>query len=450
MVRDRFHHAVVATALSVAAGTLPLLAQETPPQPAPSAEELANRKKIEELERKLAVLAEELQALRAGEQAEEAPTPTPNEPPPEGATGLAPAASKVYSKSRGVSIGGYGEMLYENYDGTRDDGEASGLKDQVDLLRAVLYFGYKFNDRIVFNSEIEYEHATTKDAKGEVSAEFAYLDFLFKDYVNVRAGLVLVPVGIVNEIHEPPTYLGARRPGVENAIIPTTWREPGVGVHGEFGLFSYEAYLLDGLDSKGFSASSGLRNGRQSGAKASAEDLAVALRLDLAGIPGLLAGVSFYRGDSGQDRVVNGETIDGTVTLYDVHADWKWRGLWLRGVWSSVDIDDADLISVQNGQAIGSELNGWYAEAGFDLLSLTNARNQSLYPYVRYERYDTQDEVASGYESGVTGVNDRTATSYGVMYRPIPQIAVKAEYQDLKNAAGTGVDQFNASLGYLF
>jgi hypothetical protein len=447
MFRDRFQRPLAATAICLAATALPLSAQETP---APSAQELANQKKIEELERKLAVLAEELQALRAGEKAEEAPAPAPGEPAPEGATGLAPAASKVYSKQRGVSIGGYGEMMYENYDATRDDGEPSEARDRIDLLRAVLYFGYKFDDRIVFNSEIEYEHATTDDGKGEVAVEFAYLDFLLDDAANVRAGLVLVPVGIVNQIHEPPTYLGVKRPGVDNVILPTTWSEPGVGLHGRFGLFSYEAYLLDGLDSEGFTASAGLRGGRQSGARALAEDLAVALRLDLTGIPGLLAGVSFYRGDSGQGRTVNGETIDGTVTLYDVHADWKWRGLWLRGVWSAVDIGDADLISIQNGQAIGSALRGGYGEAGYDLLSLTDARNQSLYPYVRYERYDTQAEVAPDYESSVTGADDRTAISYGVMYRPIPQVSIKAEYQDLKNAAGTGVDQFNASLGYLF
>jgi hypothetical protein len=313
----------------------------------------------------------------------------------------------------------------------------------------VFYLGYKFNDRIVFNSEIEFEHATTDD-EGEVAVEFAYLDFLFNDYANVRAGLVLVPVGIINEIHEPPTYLGVKRPGVDGVIMPTTWSEPGVGVHGRFGLFSYQAYLLDGLDSEGFTASAGIRGGRQAGSKALAEDLAVALRLDLTGVPGLLAGVSFYRGDSGQGRVVDGQTIKGPVTLYDVHADWKWRGLWLRGVWSAVDIGDAGLISIQTDQAIGSELRGGYAEAGFDLLSLTSARNQSLYPYLRYERYNTQSEVAPGFQSEVTGANDRTATSYGVMYRPIPQIAIKAEYQDLKNAAGTGVDQFNASLGYLF
>ena len=447
MFRDRFHRVLIPPLLALAAATLPQFAQQAP---APSPEELANQKRIEELERKLAVLAEELQALRAGEQAEQAPTPAPDQPAPEGATGLAPAASKVYAKQRGVSIGGYGEMMYENYDGTRDDGAPSGTRDQVDLLRAVLYFGYKFNDHIVFNSEIEYEHATTKDGKGEVSAEFAYLDFLFKDYFNVRAGLVLVPVGLVNEIHEPPTYLGVKRPGADTVIMPTTWREPGVGVHGEFGLFSYQAYLLDGLDSKGFAAASGIRNGRQSGAKASAEDLAVALRLDLTGIPGLLAGVSFYQGDSGQDRTVDGAPFDGTVTLYDVHADWKWRGLWMRGVWSSVDIDDAEEISIQNGQAIGSELQGWYAEAGYDVLSLLDAGKQSLYPYARFERYNTQKEVAAGFQSQVTGANDRTATSYGLMYLPIPQVAIKAEYQDLKNEAGTGVDQFNASISYLF
>ena len=447
MFRDRFHRVLIPPVLALAAATLPQFAQQTP---APSPEELANRQRIEELERKLAVLAEELQALRAGEQAEPTPTPAPDQPAPEGATGLAPAAAKVYAKQRGVSIGGYGEMMYENYDGTRDDGAPSGTRDQIDLLRAVLYFGYKFNDHIVFNSEIEYEHATTKDGKGEVSAEFAYLDFLFKDYFNVRAGLVLVPVGIVNEIHEPPTYLGVKRPGADSVIMPTTWREPGVGVHGEFGLFSYQAYLLDGLDSKGFSASSGLRNGRQSGAKASAEDLAVALRLDLTGIPGLLAGVSFYQGDSGQDRTVDGAPFDGTVTLYDLHADWKWRGLWMRGVWSSVEIDDAEEISILNNQAIGSKLQGWYAEAGYDVLSLLDAGKQSLYPYARYERYDTQKEVAPGFQSQVTGANDRTATSYGLMYLPIPQVAIKAEYQDLKNQAGTGVDQFNAAISYLF
>ncbi len=122
----------------------------------------------------------------------------------------------------------------------------------------------------------------------------------------------------------------------------------------------------------------------------------------------------------------------------------------MRGVWSSVDVDDAEQISILNNQAIGSELQGWYAEAGYDVLSLFDAGKHVLYPYARYERYDTQKKVAPGFQSQVTGANDRTATSYGLMYLPIPQVAIKVEYQDLKNEAGSGVDQFNASISYLF
>jgi hypothetical protein len=155
MFRDRFQRPLAATAICLAATALPLSAQETP---APSAQELANQKKIEELERKLAVLAEELQALRAGEKAEEAPAPAPGESAPEGATGLAPAASKVYSKQRGVSIGGYGEMVYENYDATRDDGEPSEARDRIDLLHPTegiirLHRGAATNDKDLFISD---------------------------------------------------------------------------------------------------------------------------------------------------------------------------------------------------------------------------------------------------------------------------------------------------------
>jgi len=150
---------------------------------------------------------------------------------------------------QGVSIGGYGEFLYQNFDRSLEDGTPSGETDSADLVRLVLYTGYKFNDRILFNSEIEYEHATTGEGdeeKGEVSVEFAYLDFLFGERMGVRSGLVLVPVGFLNELHEPPIYLGARRPEVEKNILPSTWRANGAGIHGEFGSgLSYRAYVTE-------------------------------------------------------------------------------------------------------------------------------------------------------------------------------------------------------------
>src|SRR5204862_6228332 len=140
--------------------------------------------------------------------------------------GLGPAAAKVYGRDRGVAVGGYGEALYQRFASRADDGTPAGRNDTLDLTRAVLYFGYKFDKGIVFNSEIEYEHATTGEGdeeKGETSVEFAYLEFpLGRDW-GVRAGQLLVPVGFINELHEPPFFLGARRPDVETIIIPSTW-----------------------------------------------------------------------------------------------------------------------------------------------------------------------------------------------------------------------------------
>ena len=145
--------------------------------------------------------------------------------------GLGPAASQVYRVNRGISLGGYGEALYTNYVGDKGDS-----KDTFDLQRAVLYLGYKFNDRIILNNEIEFEHASTGEGaeeKGEVSVEFSQLDFLLHDAANIRAGLMLMPMGFINEMHEPTTFHGSRRPDVERYIIPATWREMGAGLFGE-------------------------------------------------------------------------------------------------------------------------------------------------------------------------------------------------------------------------
>src|SRR5262245_61267715 len=194
----------------------------------------ASAERLAELERRLDVLAGELEALRAGTATAEKPLASTH--------GLGPAASKIYGRDRGVSIGGYGEALYQNFSTRADDGSPAEEEDNVDLTRAVFYFGYKFDKGIVFNSEIEYEHATTGEGdeeKGEVSVEFAYLDFPIGPSWGIRAGQMLVPMGMINELHEPPIYLGARRPDVETVIIPTTWREVGVGGYGTVGAFEW-------------------------------------------------------------------------------------------------------------------------------------------------------------------------------------------------------------------
>lgn len=408
-----------------------------------------DQEKIDELERKIELLTDEFERLREGRPEADADEADGDEPLSLGRWGLAPSASKIYRTDRGVSIGGYGEWLYQDFDDTLDDGTSSPVTNEADFLRLVLYTGYRFSDRVLLNTEIEYEHGSTESG-GAVSVEFAYLDFLLRDEVNVRTGLVLIPVGLVNEIHEPTTFFGVRRPDVERVILPTTWRELGAGVFGEAGPFSYRAYVTTSLEGDEFSASSGLRGGRQKGAEAEAEDLAVSGRVDFSGVPGLLLGVSAFRGDTGQGETLMGETVDGTVTTFDVHGEYRWRGLQVRGLLAQVDVDDAEQLSALAGETIGSEMDGWYLEAGFDVFSLTGLDRYELTPFVRVEEYDTQKEVPAALAGTVTGENDREVTTFGVVFKPLPQIAVKLDVQDFDNAAGTGRDQINLGVGFAF
>ena len=247
---------------------------------------------IADLEKKIDALAKEVETLRIGEAASPAAKPT--------TPGFGPAASKVYSLRSGVSIGGYGQMLYQNFDAHGDDGAPAGALDTLDLERAVFYFGYKWTDRLLFNSEVEYEHAVAGDGEpGEVAVEFAYIDYRPYRRLGLRGGLLLVPMGFLSELHEPPIFHGALRPEVEQIIIPSTWRENGVGIYGDLGPISYRTYVVAGLDATGFTASEGIREGRQEGAESTAEDLAWTGRLDYQPVPGLLIGASAFTGRAG-------------------------------------------------------------------------------------------------------------------------------------------------------
>ncbi len=451
--------AVISLFLSV--GNLlpfPALADE-PPKPADPATE----QRLKELEQKLDVLTKEIEALRMGESPAAAPSPAP--PPgsgtampadPEAAAsrfGLGPAAARVYAR-KGVSIGGYGEVLYQGFSSSKQDGAPSGLTNTIDLSRAVLYFGYKFDDRFVFNSEVEYAHAVAaSDKAGEVEIEFAYVDWLSPSHAfRARAGLLLVPMGFLNELHEPPTFFGARRNDVETLILPTTWRELGFGAYGDAGPLAYRLFLVNGLNSEGYTAG-GIREGRQEGSLAKAHDFAFTGRLDFIGVDGLLAGASFFTGCSGQGRTTSsGGTVCGRATVWDLHADFRLRGLSLRALVAGSTISDAAAINELNGftggEGIGSRQRGWYAEAGFDVLTLVPRTKLSLTPFVRYEEWNTQAAVPDGFSRDPG--NDACQWTAGLVFKPIPQVVLKFDGQRRKNAARTGVDQVNVAMGYEF
>ena len=352
--------------------------------------------------------------------------------------GLGPAASKIYSKSSGLSIGGYGEAIYQ---------DLAGGPDEFDFLRAVLYFGYRFDENWVFNSELELEHASTAET-GSFSVEFAYLDYLYQDYLNFRAGVVLVPLGFLNELHEPTTFLGATRPETETRIIPTTFRENGVGIFGDVGPISYRSYLVNGFDGADFS-DTGLRGGRQRASETLAEDFAFVFRADWTDTPGLIAGGSVYIGDAGQGRTSDG-LGDTSVSIYEVHAEWKSGGLWLRGLGTIAHVDDIPQLNDFNGfvgnESVGEELTGYYFEAGYDILShFVPDAPASLSPFIRYEAVDTQADVPDGFVANP--FNDFDVLTVGLNFQPIPGLVFKLDYGDYD---GGGPDRWNAAFGYTF
>ncbi len=396
---------------------------------------------IAELRRQIEVLTRQMETLSLGEGVA---------PADSSIFGFAPAASKVYRVGQGVSIGGYGEVLYERFAEETESNAASGRTDAFDALRAILYLGYKFNDRILFNSELEWEHGSTGSG-GEASIEFAYVDYLLTPSVGLRGGLLLVPMGITNELHEPPTFLGTTRPLVEQAIIPTTWRANGLGFFGQNGGFAYRAYAITSLDAGlGFSAA-GLRGGRQKGARERAEDFSFVGRLDYTGVPGLLVGGSGLIGQTGQGRLVSGAEVDGTTTILEAHADLALGGLDARGLYAIANVDDvAELNALRNltgAGSIGEQMTGGYIQLGYDVLA-TLETSHELSPYVRYETLNTQAEVPTGFSA--SPATDRTAWLIGTMWKPISEVAVKVDYQIHKNQAQTGVNQLNAGLSYLF
>jgi hypothetical protein len=405
---------------------------------------------IADLVRKVDVLTDEVATLRTQ-------VAVPEEPELKSAYGFGPAASKVYGVTRGISIGGYGEANYINFVGD-DDGDL----DRADALRTVIYLGYKFTDSILFNSEIEFEHGTTGDVgngagDGSVSVEFAALDFLWKPAVNFRAGQVLMPMGFLNELHEPPFFYGVQRPETERRILPTTWREVGVGLFGTVGeSFEYRSYVTAGFNAQNFS-DAGIRGGRQQGNRSLAEDLAWVTRADWTpeSLPGFLLGGSFYLGDSGQDVEIDGEDLpNARLWILEGHAQYKNGPFHARGLFAYSHLSDArelnEVLGRDVDRPIADEMLGGYAEVAYDVYPwLFGSEDKQLEPFVRVEYVDTQYDVPSTYEAN----RERAYWIHagGLNFYPHPNVVVKAEYRNINTRGqGSRADELGLGVGFAF
>lgn len=329
-----------------------------------------------------------------------------------------------------TKIGGYGELHYNNLNATDSARDA----EEIDFHRFVLFFGHDFSDRVSFFSELELEHSLAGDgAPGEVELEQAYIDYALTDTLSAKTGLFLLPLGFMNETHEPPTFYGVERNAVENVIIPSTWWEAGAALsgHNETGL-SWDVALHSGLamPTSGDSAFR-IRSGRQKVAEALASDPAVTFRLRYSGVPGLDLAASYqYQSDASQ---VAGDGLDaGNLFIanasYDIGA-FRLKGLYSRWNFDGFAIEAAD----------ADRQTGWYIEPSYRFGTTTGEWGI----YARHTDVDgarTQDKF--------------TQFEAGANYWPVDNVVLKFDFRqrdhELAGEAGRDFDGFDLGVGYQF
>lgn len=363
------------------------------------------------------------------------------------AAATAAAQGSAADQPRTGPISGYMEM-HLNAPLDRADGDAA-----LDFHRFVLIFSHGFSDRLRFVGELELEHAFVEglEEAGEVELEQAYIDVLIKPSFNLRAGMVLVPVGIINERHEPPVFYGVERPFVDTVIIPTTWFDAGAGVHGRIGsTWAYRAYVMAPLDATEFSADEGLRGGVQKGSRANVRNLAITGRVEYTRVPGLTVGVSGWRGDTG----FNLPRLDPSVGVIELDARFRRSGFEARGQFARAFIGDAgrlnDALTLIIGVSpnIARQLQGYYLEAS-RLFPLRRWAHEVAF-FARFEDFDTQFRMPEGHDP-IPDFN-RRAWTVGASYYLDPDVAVKFDYTHQQSAATIrrAPRSINVGLGWWF
>ncbi len=381
-------------------------------------------------------------------------------------SGLGPSASKVHFNPKGVSIGGYGELTFtrnSNFNRNSPGNQQGGAKNIADTQRIIIYLGYAFSEKLKFNSELELEHASTSSAHGTgggyFKAELAYLDYQFRPEFGLRGGLLLMPLGIINEVHEPPTFPTAERPFLERRLIPTTWEEMGIGAYGSVGMVDYRFYITNGLMLKGngtYSATAPLQSVKQRGARATFDEIGFTGRVDINLPMNIKVGGSFWTGGvqskgGGDSALGLGRgTKVGSLTMLSPHIWWQHMGFDIRLVGVYTDIKDAKRIGQDlNVNTFPSKQQGYYLQVAYDLFRLFGPENQELYVFGMYEDIDTHKEVPSGFTKPAG--HKLKVYNFGISYKPHPLVAIKADYARLNySKPARDEDEYRLTLSFMF
>lgn len=359
-----------------------------------------------------------------------------------------------------LNIGGYGEVHY-NQPISKDQKELGTL----DVHRIVMFLGYNFSKKTQFVTEIEFEYAK------ELWVEQAFLQHRITKSVNLRAGLLLVPMGIINEYHEPTTFNGVERPGIDNRLSLSTWREIGFGISGNLmpATMKYQLYLVGGLngyDTKAvFNGSSGLREGRQKGSRAYLTSPALTGKIEFYGIKNLNLGLSGYIGKSqsklfaklpDNDASLRANADSSVVGIAMVGADARFQlqGIEMRGQVYYTSFSNTGQYNIFTGTGtkyndLGKSMLGYYVETGYNIFSLFRNIDHEFVPFIRYEFYNTHQSVDANISENMN--YKITLITTGLTFRLNKKAVIKTDFQFVKSAAATDYSKvFNAGIGVMF
>lgn len=338
--------------------------------------------------------------------------------------------------SKKLMLGGYAQIEYRQ---PMVKGEYNNGK--LDIHRMVLLVGYKFNNKISFMSEIEVEHAS------EIYLEQAYLNYRFKSWLQLRAGLVLVPMGIINENHEPPTFNGVIRPSVDKYIVPTTWREIGIGFTGNIhkASLNYTVYVINGVlgynDGPRLNGKTGIRGGRQKGISSIIGSPSFTGRLEYYAVESLKVGVSGFVGNTQTslnkevkaDDYLTVDTRDSSIvnlSMLGVDAMYAIAGFGFRAQFNYAVFTNSYEYNAFTGSDLGEGMMGYYLEVAYNVLHSVASSSHQLTPFVRYENYNTQYGASD--ESIKNEAYHREEITAGLGWKPINNVALKADYQMIR------------------
>lgn len=320
-----------------------------------------------------------------------------------------------------TTLGGYGELHYNNI----TDNQSGKDKKAIDFHRFVLFVGHEFSESTRFFSELEVEHSISGDGKkGEVELEQAYIEHDFNQMLTGKAGLFLMPVGIINETHEPPAFYGVERNPVEKNILPATWWEAGAALN----VKAAPGLAFDGAITSGLYVDEtySIRGGRQKVSKAKADDLAYTARVKYTAVPGLeLAATAQYQSDLTQGA---GGVDTASAVMLTAHVIYSIQDFTVKALYAQWDIDGKE------AEALGrDDQNGWYIEPAYRF-------NESFGVFARYNEYDNN--------AGNSDDTKITQTNVGINYWLHENVVFKADFEKLGGAKDS--DGFNLGIGYQF